>query len=47
MHALQQTIEAAWDNRALLKEEKTQATIRKIVSLLDIGSLRVAEPTAT
>jgi 2,3,4,5-tetrahydropyridine-2-carboxylate N-succinyltransferase len=47
MHALQQTIEAAWDNRALLKEEKTQATIREIVSLLDIGSLRVAEPTAT
>ena len=47
MHALQQTIEAAWDNRALLKEEKTQATIREIISLLDIGSLRVAEPTAT
>jgi 2,3,4,5-tetrahydropyridine-2-carboxylate N-succinyltransferase len=47
MHALQQTIEAAWDNRALLKEEKTQATIREIVSLLDIGSLRVAEPIAT
>lgn len=47
MHALQQTIEAAWDNRALLKKEKTQATIREIVSLLDIGSLRVAEPTAT
>ena len=47
MHALQQTIEAAWDNRALLKEEKTQTTIREIVSLLDIGSLRVAEPTAT
>lgn len=47
MHALQQTIEAAWDNRALLKEEKTQATILEIVSLLDIGSLRVAEPTAT
>lgn len=47
MHALQQTIEAAWDNRALLKEKKTQATIREIVSLLDIGSLRVAEPTAT
>ena len=47
MHALQQTIEAAWDNSALLKEEKTQTTIREIVSLLDIGSLRVAEPTAT
>ena len=47
MHALQQTIEAAWENRAQLKEEKTQATIREIVSLLDIGSLRVAEPTAT
>ena len=29
------------------QRKKTQATIREIVSLLDIGSLRVAEPTAT
>jgi len=43
---LQQTIEQAWDNRELLKEEKTIAAIREVVNLLDAGSLRVAEPTA-
>lgn len=43
---LQQTIEQAWDNRELLKEETTIAAIREVVNLLDAGSLRVAEPTA-
>ena len=47
MTALQQTIEAAWENRALLKEENTQSAIREIVSMLDEGTLRVAEPVAT
>ncbi len=46
MKALQQTIENAWDNRDLLKEDATQAAIRKVVDLLDEGTLRVAEPVA-
>lgn len=41
---MQQTIEAAWDNRELLKEEKTQESIRELILLLDTGKLRVAEP---
>ena len=45
MTTLQQTIETAWDNRELLGEKNTQDIIREIVSLLDEGSLRVAEPT--
>ena len=44
MKALQQTIEAAWENRALLKEETTQRAIREVIDLLDLGTLRVAEP---
>lgn len=44
MKALQQTIEAAWENRALLKEEVTQKAIREVIDLLDLGTLRVAEP---
>lgn len=45
MTNLQQTIENAWNDRALLKEEDTKIAIRKVVSLLDDGTLRVAEPT--
>jgi 2,3,4,5-tetrahydropyridine-2-carboxylate N-succinyltransferase len=47
MHQLQTTIEAAWDNRALLQEAATTAAIRQVIDLLDAGTLRVAEPTAT
>ena len=39
-------IEAAWDNRDLLKEEETQHAIRSIIDQLDQGTLRVATPTA-
>ncbi|MCH2194877.1 2,3,4,5-tetrahydropyridine-2,6-dicarboxylate N-succinyltransferase [Kordia sp.] len=46
MIALKETIENAWDNRDLLKNEDTQAAIRKVIDLLDVGELRVAEPTA-
>ncbi|WP_010521740.1 2,3,4,5-tetrahydropyridine-2,6-dicarboxylate N-succinyltransferase [Aquimarina agarivorans] len=46
MQELQQIIEKAWDNRELLKETATQDAIRKVISLLDAGELRVAEPTA-
>ena len=45
MKDIREIIESAWDNRALLKEEKTINTIRKVVDLLDKGALRVAEPT--
>lgn len=41
---MQQQIEAAWENRELLKEEQTQKTIREVIELLDKGKLRVAEP---
>ena len=41
---MQNIIEAAWENRELLKEEKTQNTIREVIEMLDKGKLRVAEP---
>ena len=41
---MQAIIEAAWDNRELLKEEDTQYVVRDVVELLDSGKLRVAEP---
>ena len=44
MKELQSIIEAAWDNRDLLNKEITQNAIRKVVNLLDLGTLRVAEP---
>ena len=47
MKEIREIIETAWDNRDLLKEEKTIQTIRKVVDLLDKGDLRVAEPTAS
>jgi len=46
MTALQQTIEKAWENRDLLKEQSTQDAIRKVIDLLDAGELRCAEPTS-
>ncbi|MGJ5642185.1 2,3,4,5-tetrahydropyridine-2,6-dicarboxylate N-succinyltransferase [Formosa sp. S-31] len=45
MKELQSIIEQAWENRALLSENNTIETIRKVISLLDAGELRVAEPT--
>ena len=47
MKLLQEIIEQAWDNRSLLKEERTINAIREVVNLLDLGSLRVAEPNAS
>lgn len=44
MQELKQTIEQAWDNRALLKEQKTQDAVREVLELLDKGKIRVAEP---
>src|SRR6056300_1763578 len=44
---MQKIIEAAWENRALLKEEDTQNAIRTVIQQLDEGSLRVASPNAS
>jgi len=46
MSSLQTSIEAAWDNRELLKTQETQTAIRSVISELDEGKLRVAEPTS-
>lgn len=43
---LRTIIEKAWDDRILLKEKETQEAIRAVISDLDIGVLRVAEPIA-
>lgn len=42
--SLQQTIENIWDHRDLLQNEESQQAIREVISLLDSGKLRVAEP---
>ena len=47
MKELQQIIEKAWNNRELLKETITTDAIRKVVDLLDAGTLRVAEPVSS
>ena len=47
MTELQKNIEAAWDNRELLKEALTQQAIREVIILLDEGKLRVAEPISS
>jgi hypothetical protein len=44
MKTLQSTIENAWNNRELLKEETTLNAINQVIALLDEGTLRVAEP---
>jgi len=46
MTTLQETIENAWENRELLKEQNTQNAIRKVIDLLDSGELRCAAPTS-
>lgn len=45
MEALKSMIEAAWENRELLKESQTEQAIRDVIELVDKGSLRCAEPT--
>jgi len=41
----QSIIEAAWEDRALLKEQNTLTAIHEVLEELDKGRLRVAEPT--
>ncbi|HYG49482.1 MAG TPA: 2,3,4,5-tetrahydropyridine-2,6-dicarboxylate N-succinyltransferase [Flavobacteriales bacterium] len=42
---LKELIEAAWDNREILKDQRTIDAIESIIEQLDKGILRVAEPT--
>lgn len=44
MTELRTNIEAAWDNRELLKNPETRQAIREAIALLDAGEIRVAEP---
>ena len=39
---MKKIIEAAWEDRSLLKELKTQEVIREIINQIDLGQLRVA-----
>ncbi len=41
-----QIIEAAWENRELLKEKDTVEAIEQVIEELDKGKVRVAEPVA-
>lgn len=45
MQDIIKNIEAAWDDRSMLKDTATQENIKKVVAMLDRGELRVAEPT--
>lgn len=44
MQGLVQMIESAWNHRELLQKSETKAAIETVVSLLDKGKIRVAEP---
>ncbi len=46
MDDLKNTIEAAWLDKALLQENRTQECIREVIAQLDKGIIRVANPTA-
>ena len=46
MKDLQNIVEKAWTERNLLSDKNTQDAIRKVIDLIDAGSLRCAEPTA-
>ncbi|MCX2744249.1 2,3,4,5-tetrahydropyridine-2,6-dicarboxylate N-succinyltransferase [Mangrovivirga sp. M17] len=45
MTELQKVIEEAWENRELLKEQKTQKAIEEVIEGLDKGTMRTAEPS--
>lgn len=42
---LQNDIENIWENRELLQNEDSKNVIREVIRQLDLGELRVAEPT--
>lgn len=45
MQNLKNIVNAAWDNRELLKETETQNAINAVIEEVDKGRLRTAEPT--
>ena len=45
MNHLKPLIEAAWENRELLRSPEHQEAIHAVIHSLDAGTLRVAEPT--
>jgi 2,3,4,5-tetrahydropyridine-2-carboxylate N-succinyltransferase len=47
MTALKEMIEAAWLDRTLLQHWDTKKAIREVIERLDVGELRVAEPSHT
>ena len=42
--ALQERIEAAWEDRKLLEQSVYRTAVEAVLEMLDKGSLRVAEP---
>ena len=47
MTASRSLIEAAWEDRSMLKDKEVQDAVRGVLDQLDQGLLRVAEPMAT
>lgn len=47
MTHLEPIITKAWENRELLGQKETTDAIREVISLLDEGKIRVAEPTTS
>lgn len=45
MDQLEKIINSAWEDRSMLNDKPVQESIRHVVSLLDTGKVRVAEPT--
>ena len=43
---MRETIEAAWEDREMLKDPEVQQVIREVIAQIDAGELRCAEPTA-
>lgn len=43
---MRELIEAAWDNRELLRESATVDAINNVIAMIDSGELRCAEPTS-
>ncbi len=44
MQNLRELVEAAWVDRNLLEEQTTKDAVREVISMLDLGEIRVAEP---
>lgn len=47
MTAFRSLIEAAWEDRSMLKDKSVQEAVNAVIGQLDQGRLRVAEPIAT